>query len=115
RATGSPCGGGGRFESDDGTMISKVDSLEQVAVDLVDERLARGKPADLVAGQLVGPDRGRRGVARHVRSDEDVGQLPEGMIVGERLRIGDVEGGAKATGLELVDERSRLDRPAAPG
>src|SRR6478609_11698940 len=49
-----------------------------------------------------------------VRRDMAVRRAPEGMVVGQRLRVRDVEpGGAKAAGSQGLEERLLINRRAA--
>src|SRR5437870_10598954 len=59
------------------------------------------------------PRRPPRHRAGDVRGDEDVGRLPQGVIRGERLRVGYVKRGADAAGTQRLQERIGIDGLAA--
>src|SRR4051794_36737555 len=79
----------------------------------VEQRLAGGVPAQLVARERPrGPLRARR-VARRVRVEDHVGGVPQGVVRGQRLRLDHVEDGANVPVEQRAEQRIGVDRPAA--
>ena len=80
----------------------------------MEERFAGNEAADvfLVEVEAAAADAVR--APGDVGRDDDVVELPQGVSLGERLGVGDVEAGAgEAFGIEGLDERVAVEKLAA--
>src|SRR5262249_38487195 len=82
---------------------------------LVDERLARQVPADLVAHEPVPPPHQPWDRTPDVRGEQEVRHCPQWTVDPQRLRIGDADGGAAAAGGQLGGEGGRVHHRATRG